>query len=183
MFSCAGKSFLELNSFFFSEEEKEEPVHSLVANSHPSQKLQITQCDLVKFSETVPCVERGKSRGCSAWEHKSLQIKDFGYSCLIAAELSLTRCSPACCSSYRPSSPAKMPILFEIGLLSFCPHHPAVRTVPSGNRAARMGDDSSSPFLPWSLMQCWSFMNSEKGKYCAPPLLSATGQQFLKYFP
>lgn len=113
---------------FFSLFQGGKGVYSLVASSHPSQKLQITLSDLVKLSETVPCVEGWKSRECSAWEHKSFQIKAFGWSCLIAAELSLTRCSPACCSSYHPSLGAKMLILFEICLLSFCPHHPAVRT-------------------------------------------------------
>lgn len=54
----------ELLSLFLSslprgaaKEEKEEPVHSLVANSDPSQELHITLSYLVKFSETVPCVE------------------------------------------------------------------------------------------------------------------------------
>lgn len=76
------------------------------------------------------------------------RLKAFGCSCLIAAELSLTRRSPARCSSYRPSLGAKMLILFEICLLSCCPHHPAARTGPSGNRAARMGDYSNHQFLP-----------------------------------
>lgn len=50
-------SFSFLSSEGSSEEEKEEPVHSLVANSDPSHELHITLSYLVKFSETVPCVE------------------------------------------------------------------------------------------------------------------------------
>lgn len=144
---------------------------------------EIALCYLVRFSETVTGVKWGKSREYHGWKHKSLQIKAFGCSCVIAAELSSTRCSPACCASYHPSLGAKMLMLFETRLLSCCPHHPAATTGPSGNRAARMGDYSGCQFLPWSSMQRWSFINSEKSKYCAPPLLPASGQQFLKYFP
>lgn len=58
-----GRSFLEGSSISFlfpegsSKREKEEPAHSLAANSHPSQKLHITLSDVVKLSETVTCVE------------------------------------------------------------------------------------------------------------------------------